>query len=51
MLTLTGALLAHTAMCSGDFALLSYFDCQVDKQVVTYDDREKKISYFYGRPA
>ncbi len=48
ILTAVGALLAHTAMCSGDFGLLSYFEFHKDKQVVTYDDVENKISYFYG---
>jgi len=48
-LTIVGALLAHTAMCSGDFALLSYFEFHKGKDVVTYDDAENKISYFYGK--
>lgn len=48
-ITITGILLAHTAMCSGDFGLLSYFACHRDKQVVTFDDVAGKISYFYGR--
>lgn len=47
-LTIFGILLMHTAMCSGDFGLLSYFEFNNDKQVVTYDDIENKISYFYG---
>ena len=47
-LTIIGVLLTHTAMCSGDFGLLSYFEFNKDKQVVTYDDIENKISYFYG---
>lgn len=42
-------LLAHAAMCSGDFGLLSYFDAHKDKEVVTYDDVQKGISYFYVR--
>lgn len=49
-LTVSSILLAHTAMCSGDFGLLSYFECNKMKQPVTYDDVENKISYFYGRP-
>ncbi len=49
MLTIVGALLTHTAMCSGDFGLLSYFEFNKDKQVVTYDDVENQISYFYGQ--
>lgn len=48
-LTISGILLAHTAMCSGDFGLLSYFEFNKHKQPVTYDDTEKKISYFYGK--
>ena len=47
-LTILGILLTHTAMCSGDFGLLSYFEFHADKYVVTYDDTEHKISYFYG---
>lgn len=46
-LTISGVLLAHTAMCAGDFGLLSYFDYHKTKQIVTYDDVENKISYFY----
>ena len=48
-LTILGILFCHTAMSSGDFALLSYFEFHKDKEVVTYDDVENKISYFYGR--
>lgn len=48
-LTIIGILLAHTAMCSGDFGLLSYFQYHKNRQVVTYDDVENKISYFYGQ--
>lgn len=50
-LPITGALLAHTAMCSGDFGLLSYFDFHKHLEVVTYDDVQNKVSYFYGRTA
>lgn len=46
-LTIAGTLLAHTAMCSGDFGLLSYFDFHKTKQVVTYDDIDNKVTYFY----
>lgn len=48
-MTISSILLAHTAMCSGDFGLLSYFEFHKDKQTVTFDDVENKISYFYGR--
>ncbi len=46
-LTIVGTLLAHTAMCSGDFGLLSFFEFHKDKLTVTFDDIENKISYFY----
>ena len=36
-------------MCSGDFGLLNYFEFNKEKQIVTYDDVENKISYFYGQ--
>lgn len=49
MLTIIGVLLAHTAMCSGDFGLLSFFEFHKDKEPVTYDDVENKISYFFER--
>lgn len=44
-----GALLMHTACCTGDFALLSYFLEHADQEVVTYDDKKTGTSYFYGR--
>jgi hypothetical protein len=46
-----GALLMHTACCSGDFGLLSYFDAHPEQEVVTYDDRAGKVSYFFARPS
>lgn len=48
-LTWLGALVVHTACCSGDFGLLSYFDFHTDKEIVTYDDKERGVSFFYGR--
>lgn len=50
-LTVIGTLLTHTAMCSGDFGLLSFFEFHKDQEVVTYDDVENRISYFYGQSA
>jgi hypothetical protein len=47
--TILGALLTHTAFSSGDFGLLSYFRYHRDKQVVTYDDRTNRISYFFAK--
>ena len=48
-LTIVGTLLTHTAMCSGDFGLLSYFEFNKNKEIVTFDDADNKISYFYGK--
>ncbi len=48
--TILGALLTHTSFSSGDFGLLSYFESHPDKEIVTYDDKENMISFFYGRP-
>lgn len=48
-LTILGSLLVHTSMCSGDFALLSYFEFHGDKEIVTYDDRETGMSFFYAK--
>jgi hypothetical protein len=48
-LTISGALLAHTSMCAGDFGLLSYFELHKNREIVTYDDVEKSLSYFYAR--
>lgn len=45
--TLWGILFAHSSFCSGDFGLLSYFESHQDKEVITYDDKANKISYFY----
>ena len=47
--TVFGILLTHTAFSSGDFGLLSYFEYHSDKDIVTFDDKENRISYFYGK--
>lgn len=44
-----GTLIMHTSFCSGDFGLLCFFDYYKDKDVVTYDDKENGISYFYAK--
>ncbi|PZR41789.1 MAG: DUF3267 domain-containing protein [Azospira oryzae] len=46
-LTIAGVFVAHTAMCSGDFGLLSYFEFHKEKEVVTYDDVKAGVSYFF----
>jgi hypothetical protein len=44
-----GAYLMHTAACSGDFGLLSYFERHQAEGLVTYDDVPADVSYFYIR--
>ena len=47
--TIFTTLLIHSIACSGDFALLSYFEFNKEKEVVTYDDKENNVSLFYAR--
>jgi Putative zincin peptidase len=44
-----GALFFHTLLCVADMALCSYLDLHKDKEVVTYDDKDNKAMYFYGK--
>jgi hypothetical protein len=37
----------HATMCVGDFALMSYYDTNSDKEIYSFDDVKNKISYFY----
>lgn len=48
-MALSVILFMHTSMCAGDFGLLSYFEFHKDKEVVTYDVVNEKITYFYGK--
>jgi hypothetical protein len=43
------AVFIHGSMCAGDFGLLSYFETNRNKDVITYDDREEGLSYFFVR--
>lgn len=45
------AIFIHANCCGGDFALLSYFSFHKNKTIVTYDDKDNKISYFYVKVA
>lgn len=47
--TILGVLITHTMFSSGDFGLLSYVDFHKNKEIVTYDDIENKVTYFYGK--
>ena len=46
-----GMVMTHTAFCSGDFGLLSYFEYHGHRDPVTYDDQASGLTLFYGRPA
>ncbi len=38
----------HTGACAGDFALVSFYERhKTYKELLTFDDVEKKLSYFY----
>jgi hypothetical protein len=41
-------LFCHNIMCIGDFAILNY-SCSHKGRLYTYDDTEKKVSYFFER--
>jgi hypothetical protein len=47
--TALGLIFMHAAFCGGDFAMLSYLDLHNDREVVTWDDNENKVTYFYGK--
>ena len=48
-IALLTTLMIHGSFCSGDFALLNYFQVNNDQEVVTYNDKENNVSFFYGR--
>jgi hypothetical protein len=48
-LSLRFALFVHAAFCSGDFALLSYFESHKDREMLTVDDFQAGISRFWIR--
>ena len=41
-------LLSHNIMCIGDFAMIGYA-YSIKQEIITYDDPEKKRSYFYEK--
>ena len=47
--TLLTTLLIHSFACSGDFALLSYFEFNKKKNIVTYDDKQNNVSFFFAK--
>ena len=40
-------LITHSLFSSGDIAILNYFKNHKEKGMVTYDDKAKRMSYFY----
>ncbi|MFO7575607.1 MAG: DUF3267 domain-containing protein [Bacteroidales bacterium] len=51
--SLSLTLLAHTTMCAGDFAMVAFYYTNSDKRILTWDDADNRIAYFYedSRPA
>jgi len=45
-----GFLFFHSFACAGDFGLLSYVTSFKDTEIVTFDDVQNNVSYFYSRP-
>jgi hypothetical protein len=43
------ALWMHATLCAGDFGLMSYFNVNKTRDLITYDDAEIGVSYFYSR--
>ncbi len=41
------ALLSHSSLCIGDFAMMNFFSSRKDARLFTYDDPEKEAAYFY----
>ncbi len=51
MVLITVMLLMHNIMCIGDFAMLSFFIRNKDKEMYTFDDLDTKTAWFYIRAA
>lgn len=45
--SLSLTLFFHATMCAGDFALLNFYIINGKKRIYTWDDADKKESYFY----
>jgi len=39
----------HNIMCVGDFAMVSFFAANSDKELFTYDDHKERTSYIFER--
>lgn len=42
-------LVLHTSACAGDLAMLNFLWHHRDREVVTFDDAEQDMTYFYSR--
>lgn len=42
-------LFVHATMCAGDIAILNFYVLNRDKKIFTWDDVDKKESYFYQK--
>lgn len=42
-------LFAHTTMCAGDIALLNFYHINRTKTILTWDDADKKESWYYEK--
>jgi len=40
-------LFVHATMCAGDFALLNFYFLKKGRKILTWDDADRKIAYFY----
>jgi hypothetical protein len=40
-------LFSHTTMCAGDFAMITLFTEKRGKEIVTWDDTNLRVAYFY----
>jgi hypothetical protein len=40
-------LFVHSTMCAGDFALLNFYFLRKGRKILTWDDADRKIAYFY----
>ncbi len=43
------ALISHSSMCIGDFAFMSFFRENAGKELYTFDEPEKRLSYVYEK--
>lgn len=41
------ALLSHSSLCIGDFALMNFFAGRKNSEIFTFDDTEEETAYFY----